>query len=55
MYGVWSPTSQEYLDLYANYMRQASLTIKNYKSMADLGSGTGILPIVASELGGFKG
>ena len=45
-YGVWSPTTQEYLDLVANYARQVQRILGSYATLADLGSGTGILPIV---------
>jgi hypothetical protein len=55
LYGVWTPTTQEYLDLTANYMRQTTNTFQSYSSMADLGSGTGVLGILASQVGGFKG
>lgn len=55
LYGVWSPTSQDYLDLFSNYVSQSQSSIKGYKTLADLGCGTGILPIVASANGAFSG
>eukprot|EP00347_Sterkiella_histriomuscorum_P005933 403354707 len=55
LYGVFSPTSQEYLEILANYVKQTTTQIKSYRTMADLGCGTGILPIVMNQLGGFEG
>jgi len=54
-YGVWSPTSQEYLDLVANYAKQVQKTLGSYATLADLGCGTGVLPIVLNQVGGFQG
>ena len=34
---------------------QTKNSISGYRVMADLGSGTGILSIVAKEIGNFKG
>ena len=47
------PTSQEYLNLFSNYLSQVS--VKQKKTHADLGTGSGVLPIVMKENGGFKG
>ena len=55
LYGVWTPTTQDYLDLLANYISQTTHQYKGFQTMADLGCGTGILPIVMSHKGGFKG
>ena len=55
LYGVFTPTSQDYLELIANYLKQTKRTIGSYNTLADLGTGTGILPILAAELGDFKG
>jgi len=55
MYGVWSPTSQDYLDLFSNYVAQVQGNLRSYETMADLGSGTGIIPIVTAMNGSFKG
>lgn len=55
MYGVWSPTSQDYLDLFSNYVSQVQGNLRSYETMADLGSGTGIIPIVTTMNGSFKG
>jgi ribosomal protein L11 methylase PrmA len=55
LYGVWSPTSQEYLDLFSNYVSQIQSTLKSYDTLADLGCGTGVLPIITSLNGGFSG
>jgi tRNA1(Val) A37 N6-methylase TrmN6 len=53
MYGVYMPTSQEYLNLFSNYVSQVS--VKDRRRLADLGCGSGILPIILKENGGFKG
>lgn len=55
LYGVFSPTSQDYLDLLANYVSQTQNSYKAYNTMADLGCGTGVLPIVMSQIGKFNG
>ena len=55
LYGVFAPTQQDYLELVANYLKQSRRTIGSYSTLADLGTGTGILPILAAELGDFKG
>ena len=55
LYGVWTPTSQEYLNLLSNYVQQTKTQYSRYASMVDLGCGSGILPIVLSENGGFEG
>jgi len=53
LYGVSTPTSPEYLDLLSNYLKQLK-TLPQYKSLVDLGSGTGVLSLIAAEAG-FKG
>ena len=55
LYGVWTPTTQEYLNLLSNYVQQTKSKYKKMKHLVDLGSGTGVLPIVISENGGFEG
>lgn len=55
MYGVWSPTTQDYLDLLANYVKQMTKTYRSYSTMADLGCGTGVIPIVMNQCGEFQG
>ena len=54
-YGVWTSTSQEYLNLLSNYVQQHKGQYKNQRTMVDLGCGTGVLPIVMSENGGYTG
>lgn len=49
-YGVWSPTSQEYLTLVNLFMKGLKDPHK-MKNSIDLGSGTGILSIMAVENG----
>lgn len=53
MYGVYMPTSQEYLNLFSNYVSQVGFESK--KNLVDLGCGSGILPIILKENGKFKG
>lgn len=53
MYGVYMPTSQEYLNLFNNYLQQTQLSKK--KSLVDLGCGSGILSVIAKETGNFGG
>ena len=55
LYGVWTPTTQEYLSLLSNYVSQTSNKYSRYKTMTDLGCGTGVLSIVMSENGKFGG
>ena len=55
-YGVYTSTSQEYLNLLSNYMQQQKNHYsRQFNNMVDLGCGTGILPIVMSESGGYPG
>ena len=55
-YGVYTSTSQEYLNLLSNYVQQRkSHYSRNFSNMVDLGCGTGVLPIVMSENGGYAG
>jgi ribosomal protein L11 methylase PrmA len=55
LYGVWTPTTQEYLSLISNYVQQSKNKYKRMNSLVDLGCGTGVLPIVLSENGGYEG
>jgi len=55
MYGVWSPTTQDYLNLFANYVQQKAAHFKRKQTCVDLGCGTGVLPIVLSENGDYEG
>lgn len=48
LYGVWSPTSQEYLSLVDLYMKSLSEPEK-VENVIDLGCGTGILGILAAK------
>ena len=50
-YGVYMPTSQEYINLISNYVSQVPQNDK--KSVVDLGCGSGILPVVLKENGFF--
>jgi len=49
-YGVWSPTSQEYLNLVNLFMKSLPDPSQIY-NVADLGCGTGILGILAGKYG----
>lgn len=53
LYGVYTPTSQEYLSLLSNYVQQSKSQFVGLQTCVDLGCGTGILPIILSENGGF--
>lgn len=53
LYGVYMPTSQEYLNLFSNYVTQNNLASKQH--LVELGCGSGILSIIAKENAGFKG
>ena len=55
LYGVWTPTSQEYLNLFSNYVAQHKNRYTRKESCVDLGSGTGVLAITLSEQTGFEG
>ena len=55
LYGVYMPTSQQYLNLFSNYVSQMQDHFSQKKNLVDLGSGSGILPIVLKENAGFKG
>lgn len=55
LYGVWTPTTQEYLSLLSNYVSQKTSHYSRFKNMVDLGCGTGVLSIVLCENGGFGG
>lgn len=55
MWGVWTPTTQEYLNLLSNYVQQQRSVYSKMQTCVDLGCGTGILPIVLSENAGFEG
>ncbi len=43
------------MDLFSNYVQQSQAALRSYNSLADLGCGTGVLPIVASANGSFTG
>lgn len=51
-FGVYMPNSQEYLNVFQNYIRQVDLS--GLQSYVDLGTGSGILPIILKENGFFK-
>ena len=53
MYGVYMPTSQEYLNLFSNYLSQNDMS--EAKHLVDLGCGSGILGIIAKENANFAG
>lgn len=53
LWGVWSPTSQEYLSLLSNYVSQHKHVYSKMTNLVDLGCGTGVLPIVMSENADF--
>lgn len=53
LYGVWAPTTQEYLSLLANYVSQKKSHYSRFNTIVDLGCGTGVLPLVLCEKGGF--
>lgn len=55
LWGVWTPTTQEYLSLLSNYVQQNKHIYSKMETCVDLGCGTGILPIVLAENGGFEG
>ena len=55
MYGVWTPTTQEYLNLFGNYLAQNKSHYSRKQTCVDLGCGTGVLPIVLAEEAGFDG
>jgi hypothetical protein len=46
LYGVWTPTTQEYLSLLSNYVSQKKSHYSRFQNLVDLGSGTGVLPLV---------
>jgi 2-polyprenyl-3-methyl-5-hydroxy-6-metoxy-1,4-benzoquinol methylase len=48
LYGVWPPTSQEYLTLVDLYMKSHK-SPKEIKNVADLGCGTGVLGILVGK------
>ena len=50
MYGVWAPTSQRYLELLAAYLRELKQP-ERVRTVADLGSGTGVLSVLVGESG----
>ena len=53
-YGVWTATSQEYLNLLSNYVQQnKSRYGKQFRNAVDLGCGSGVLSIVMGENGGY--
>ena len=55
-YGVWTATSQEYLNLLSNYVQQnKSRYGKQFRNAVDLGCGSGVLSIVMGENGGYQG
>ena len=54
-YGVWTATTQEYLNLLSNFVQQNKSRYAKYDTMVDLGCGTGVLPIVLAENGGYQG
>lgn len=53
--GVYMPTQQDYLNLFSNYVEQMSARYKEMQTMVDLGTGSGILPIIMKESAGFTG
>lgn len=53
LYGVWAPTTQEYLSLLANFVSQKKSHYSRFSTIVDLGCGTGVLPLVLCEKGGF--
>ena len=55
LYGVFSPTTQDYIDIFANYVSQNKAAYRHMRSVADLGCGTGILGILMNQLADFKG
>ena len=55
LHGVYMPTQQEYINLFSNYVSLMKEQYEQKKHMADLGCGSGILPIVMKENAGFKG
>lgn len=48
LYGVWPPTSQEYLTLVDLFMKSQK-DLNEIKNVADLGCGTGVLGILAGK------
>jgi 2-polyprenyl-3-methyl-5-hydroxy-6-metoxy-1,4-benzoquinol methylase len=50
LYGVWAPTSQEYLGLIDLYMKSVKEPAE-INNVVDLGCGTGILGILAGSYG----
>ena len=55
LWGVWTPTTQEYLNLLSNFVAQKRHIYSKFSTCVDLGCGTGILPIVMSENGNYQG
>lgn len=55
LWGVWSPTTQEHLNLLSNYVSQSKARYQGYESLVDLGCGTGVMSIVVAENGGYQG
>ncbi len=53
LYGVYMPTQQEYLNIFSNYVSQMKSVYSKKKCIVDLGCGSGILPIILKENGGF--
>ena len=47
------PTQQEYLNIFSNYVSQMKSVYSKKKCIVDLGCGSGILPIILKENGGF--
>jgi ribosomal protein L11 methylase PrmA len=48
------PTSQEFINIFSNYVSQTDM-VKKATNLVDLGCGSGILSIIAKENGEFNG
>ena len=54
-YGVYMPTCQQYLELLSDHITNRREKFSNKKNLVDLGSGSGILPILFKEKSDFSG